>query len=554
MMQPKISASLKEPALAEAYSAIAYIGYPFAQTHPDRLATLGALFGLQPAPVGKCRVLELGCGDGGNLIPMAFTLPDSDFVGIDLASAPVERGKEMIAELRLSNIELRCEDIMRFHGDQQSFDYIIAHGVFSWVPQAVRLQMLELCRKLLAPHGVAYISYNCYPGYHLRNLTREMMIFHTRAMTDPKERVQQGLSLLQWLLRKFPDEVTARNDLYGALLTEQLDLLMGHRHREQIYHDDLAAENTPFYFYQFNALAEQHGLQYLGEADYFEMQDFIYPEPIREVLGQFGDEKVVIKEQYLDFLKCRTFRQTLLCHEDAPVRRRIDPALMTKFYFESQARPVSAQPDLRAGVVEEFHGPRGAKLQTDFPPAKAALLALGDEWPRYLSWDEMRQAASARLGIDGTLEVARELDDETRTLSEILLAACGSDLIRLHAQPPQFVTKVSERPVASPLARAQANHGGVVTNMSHKSVDIEDSLSVRLLQLLDGARDHATLCDEMMNFIARGAAFTRPDGTPINDQQEARSVVTTAIEANLRKLAQMALLVPNGKENICPVP
>jgi len=530
---------------ADSYDQVAYIGYPFAQTHPERLATLATLFGLQPAPASNCRVLELGAGDGGNLIPMAFTLPGSGFVGIDLASEPIARGKAMIAELDLINIELSCADIMAFDGEEGSFDYIIAHGVFSWVPQAVRLRMLELCRKLLTAHGVAYISYNCYPGYHLRTLTREMMLFHTRAMADPKEQVQQGLSLLQWLLRKFPEEETARKDIYGALLTEQLDLLMGHRHPEQIYHDDLAAENTPFYFYQFNALAERHGLQYLGEADYFEMQDFIYPEPIREALGQFGDEKVVIKEQYLDFLKCRMFRQTLLCHKEAPVRRRIDPALMTKFYFESEARPASAQPDLRAGVVEEFHGPRGAKLQTDFPPAKAALLALGDECPRYLSWGELRQAASARLCADGTLQVASELDDEAMTLAEILLAACGSDLVRLHTQPPQFVTKVSERPVASPLARAQANHGGVVTNMSHKSVDIEDSLSVRLLQLLDGARDHAALCDEMVNFIARNAAFTRQDGTPVNDQQESRSVVSAAIEANLRKIARMALLVAN---------
>jgi hypothetical protein len=152
------------------------------------------------------------------------------------------------------------------------------------------------------------------------------------------------------------------------------------------------------------------------------------------------------------------------------------------------------------------------------------------------------------------LEVKGELDDETRTLSEILLAACGSGLVLLHMRPPQFVTKVSERPVASPLARAQANHGGVVTNMSHKSVDIEDPIGVKLLQLLDGARDHAALCDEMVNFIARDAAFTRQDGTPINDQQEARSVVSAAIEDNLRKLAQMTLLVENVKENICRAP
>jgi len=501
------------------------------------------LFGLQPAPASNCSVLELGCGDGGNLIPMAFTLPGSGFVGIDLASEPIARGKSMIGELDLTNIDLQCADIMRFDGQEQSFDYILAHGVFSWVPQTVRLRILELCSKLLAPHGVAYISYNCYPGYHIRNLTREMMRFHTRAMTDPKEQVQQGLSLLQWLLHKFPDEETARADLYGALLTEQLDLLMGHRHREQIYHDDLAAENTSFYFYQFNALAEQHGLQYLGEADYFEMQDFIYPEPIREVLARFGDEKIALKEQYLDFLKCRMFRQTLLCHKDALVQRRVDLALMTRFYFESQAQPVSAQPDLRAELVEEFRGQRGAKLQTDFPLAKAAFLALGDEWPRYLSWDELRQEASARLGIAGAPEVESELDDDARTLAEILLAACGSDLVRLHTQPPRFVTKVSERPVASPLARMQAKRGCVVTNMFHKSVEVEDSLSVQLLQLLDGTRDHAALFDDLIGFIAKKGDFARRDGAPINDGREIQGIVSEALETNLSKIARMGLLV-----------
>src|SRR5262245_65782503 len=122
---------------------------------------------------------------------------------------------------------------MRFDESERSFDYIIAHGVFSWVPHAVRLRMLELCRKLLTAHGVAYISYNCYPGYHLRNLEREMMLFHTREMTDPNEQVKQGLSLLQWLLRKCTDEETASDDLYGAMLTEQLDWLMGQRQRER---------------------------------------------------------------------------------------------------------------------------------------------------------------------------------------------------------------------------------------------------------------------------------------------------------------------------------
>src|SRR5262245_29738770 len=118
---------------ANSYDQIAYTGYPFAQTHPERLATLRMLFELQPAPASNCRVLELGYSDGGNLIPMAFTLPGSVFVGIDLASEPIARGKSMIGELDLTNIDLQCADIMRFDGQEQGFDYILAHGVFSWV-------------------------------------------------------------------------------------------------------------------------------------------------------------------------------------------------------------------------------------------------------------------------------------------------------------------------------------------------------------------------------------------------------------------------------------
>jgi methyltransferase-like protein/trans-aconitate methyltransferase len=537
-----MTAAVKGPSLAEAYDAVAYTGYPFQQTHPDRLATLATLFGLNPARVDRCRVLELGCGDGGNLIPMAFTLPESRFVGIDLAPRPVARGQEMVAELGLSNIDLACEDILKFES-REKFDYIIAHGVYSWAPAEVRDRLMSLCRELLAPHGVAYISYNTYPGYHLRDLTREMMIFHTRAVEEPAERVNQGLALLQWLLHKFPSEEVAQTDLYGALLKEQLELLTGHRHREQIYHDDLADLNTPLYFHQFVAHAEKHGLQYLAEADYFEMQDYIYPAPIREALRQFGDEQIVAKEQYLDFLKCRVFRQTLLCHKDAPIQRKIDPALMTRFYFESQAKPASGQPDLRAGAVEEFRGPRGAKLQTDFPLAKAALLALGEEWPRHLSWWELLQAASAGLNVSVTSKGDDEFDDEARALAEILLAACGSDLVRLHVQPPQFVTVIGERPLACSLTRMQAGRGAVVTNLLHKSVEMEDSLSINLLWLLDGTHDRAALCDEMLAFIERHGDSKHAGGSVADNRREMRGMVASAIEANLRKIARMALLV-----------
>jgi len=519
------------------YDAVTYVGYPFPQTHPDRLATLATLFGLRPAPVTGCRVLELGCGDGGNLIPMAFGLPESSFLGVDLAASAVARGRAIAAEIGLSNIDLRCADIMELGQGYGKFDYIVAHGIYSWVPSEVRERILDLCRELLTPHGVAYISYNTYPGYHLRKVAREMMLFHTQGSSDPLEQVEQGIALIKLLLLKFPSAEAASTDLYGALLKEQLEHLTEYRHPESVYHDDLSEVNTPFYFHQFAAQAEAHGLRYLAEADYFEMQDYIYPPPVSEFLGRFGDDQIVLKEQYLDFLKCRVFRQTLLCHHEAPVDRRVDARRLTNFHLASQARPVSPQPELHAGAVEEFRGPRGAKLQTDHSLAKAALLHLGEAWPRAIGWGELTGVARASIG--GEIAVA---DEDEFILAEIMLAAAKSGLIQLHVYSPQFVTGVSDRPVASRLARMQAGWSRTVTNLLHKNVEVDDDLGLLLLRLLDGTRDRAALCDEMLAFIERNGGFTRADGSVVSDQREMRDMVANAIEANLQKIARMALL------------
>src|SRR4051794_15066241 len=135
------------------YDDVPYPSVPFPQTHPDRLATLATLFGMRTAPVEQCRVLELGCGDGANLIPMALVMPESHFLGLDLAGAPIGRGRETIEALGLRNVELRQEDLRAFatnvDGEQEPFDFIVAHGVYSWVPEDVREALLSIYQRWL---------------------------------------------------------------------------------------------------------------------------------------------------------------------------------------------------------------------------------------------------------------------------------------------------------------------------------------------------------------------------------------------------------------------
>src|SRR5947209_4319947 len=180
-----------------AYDRVSYPGMPFPQTHPDRLSTLATLFGLDPPRVERCRVLELPCGDGGNLIPMAFHLPDSEFLGIDLAHSAIDIGRAASESLGLRNIRLEQMDILEAGPQLGTFDYIIAHGLYSWAPEPVRDKVMAIAAGHLAPQGVAYVSYNALPGCRTRQMVRDMLLFHLRGLVEPAEKVESARAFLR---------------------------------------------------------------------------------------------------------------------------------------------------------------------------------------------------------------------------------------------------------------------------------------------------------------------------------------------------------------------
>ncbi|MCY2962905.1 MAG: class I SAM-dependent methyltransferase, partial [Planctomycetota bacterium] len=162
------------------YDVVLYPGNPYRESHPDHLATVARMFGLESPLVDGCRVLEIGCACGANLIPMAVSVPTARFVGIDLSQRQISEATQTVAALGLANIELRHGSVTEIGPDDGLFDYIICHGVFSWVPQTVREHILAVCSRNLSPGGVAYISYNTYPGWFMRGMVRRMMGFHAK--------------------------------------------------------------------------------------------------------------------------------------------------------------------------------------------------------------------------------------------------------------------------------------------------------------------------------------------------------------------------------------
>ncbi|MCL4402684.1 MAG: class I SAM-dependent methyltransferase, partial [Acidobacteria bacterium] len=381
-----------------AYDSVRYPTYAKPQTHPGRLATMAILFGMEPAPVQRCRVLELGCGTGDNLIPMAFGMPESRFVGVDLAEGPIADGCRRIRELGLANIRLEAMDLMEVGPEFGEFDYIIAHGVFSWVPVPAREKILAICRTNLAPNGVAYVSYNAYPGCYARRTLWELLRYHTGGIADPSGRVEQARALAGLIAREQPETPLG---IECATLLE--------REPGATYHDDLAEINEPFYFLDFVDQARRHGLQYLSEAVYTSMQDGVLPAGIRNTLQPLQADPLR-REQYLDYVKLRRFRQTLLCREELKLDREIKAERVWTLYASSQARPVPL-----ADNVVEFKGEKGATAKTSHPLAKAALSYLGRTWPVRAGFLELLLAARKAAGSK-----AEETED-ARQLSDILL-------------------------------------------------------------------------------------------------------------------------------------
>jgi methyltransferase-like protein/ubiquinone/menaquinone biosynthesis C-methylase UbiE len=514
-----------------AYDKLLYPNYLHTQTHPDRLATISRFFGINSKPVENCRVLELGCGTGGSLLSFAYDLPDSEFIGIDLSEKQIEHGKIAVQALGLKNLTLRQGDIMNFtRAEFGEFDYIVAHGLYAWVPDVVRDKIMKICRETLAPHGVAFISYNAFPGCHLREMSRGMMRYHTRNITSPIDKVQAAVEFLKFMVDVIPDE-----KIHGGILQKELENI-NQRNPENIYHDELADFSHPVYFYEFAEHAKQHDLQFVSEAEYFTGKNANFPKEVLQVINRISED-VIAQEQYLDFITGRRFRQSLLCHKELNISREPDPQVLRQVRIASPLNPVSEKPELSTSKHEVFVGEKQHRVEIDHPLTKAALYYLGKIWARSITFEELVMA-SKKLLQEESHEEGQISERDEQILTEILFQIFCSGILRLHVHEPHYVTGVSEKPMASPLARWEAQTSYSVSTLLCTSVNIQDALGRELLRLADGTRTREQLIAGLTEFI-NSAEFDQPTEIKNNIIRE----LPSAIEANLNKFAQMALLV-----------
>ncbi len=528
----QVTSPISDTPVSTLYDKIPYDSRPYPRAHIDRLATVATLMGMTPPAIDSCRVLEIGCAAGGHLIPMAVNLPGSHFVGIDISTRELADGQRMVADLQLKNIELLHMGIEAVDQSLGKFDYVVCHGVFSWVPADVRRGILEICRQNLSANGVAYVSYNTYPGWHFRDIVRDMMRFHARGQADPLARAREGRRLLELLVKAVP----AGKSAYGAVLKQEADLV-GRVADWYLCHDHMADINEPVYFHQFAEQVAACGLQYLGEAQFGTMLPRGLPAEVIAGLREFSGD-IIAEQQYLDFVRATPFRHSLLCQQGVTLNRRPGPECLERLHIAAHATAQPAGGDVRSADAVTFSGP-GGKLTSNRPLMKAAILHLMDRWPRTVAFPELCAAAGARVD-PAPVRSAQQVKADKELLGGIILKGYfASDLLELHAGPVTFCAKATQRPVASPLARLQANKQAVVTNLRHDAVSLSE-LQQRVLQQLDGEHDRAALLAVLAELTRQGSLVIQQGG---QDAAQAGNALERALDSTLSDLATNALLI-----------
>jgi len=399
------------------YDEVRYSNFPYAQTHPDRLATVGALHGLKTPDPSSARVLEIGCGAGGNIIAMAVSTPGITALGIDLAQTAVDEGLRTIEAVGIPNAQLQQGDISDLrNGALGDFDFIIAHGVYAWIPDPVRDHLLEAIHSHLAPNGLAYVSYNANPGGYMRRALRDMGLMYAGDAQGAVEVADRAQELYRFVW----ENRAGTKDWWGGLLESQLEpLVHGPTHR--LVHDELSEFWAPAWFSDVMRRAAAAGLAYVGDADLATMLPERIPSGVAGDLEAFAGGDRLEREQLIDILRCVFFRMSVLCRDS--LRPEEGPVMETLRELHYAPRPG----DPGVAVPEGLLG--------------SALALLRSRAPDTVSFAELRAATGS----------------EPDELCEALRDGFLGELVMPHRMPLRALDVAAvEKPRASPLARLPA--------------------------------------------------------------------------------------------------
>jgi len=441
------------------YDEYQYRSMPFEESAPGNIAAVAKLFGLAPVAIEKARVLELGCASGGNLIPHAITNPDASFVGIDLSESQITSGQKLLNRLSLENVTLAAMPLEQIDETLGKFDFIIAHGLFSWVPESTQIRIFDVIENHLSETGLAYVSFNTLPGWHLVNYTRDLMNYGARTEKSLADKAKVARQTLKNLLNATDGD----EGIHTGLLRSESAILDS---KEDFYliHDHLADDNRPMLLEKFVRMALEKNIYFVSDADIQTMFTDNFSPAIRKFVEVEPDR--VSRQQMLDFCLNRRFRKAIL--SKTPIlKEEPAPSSLDGLHFRCQL--ANHTPFSKSNLFDQssmkFRTVHGTILQASGKLTKQVIFILASLDGSSLSKETLTQQIKR-------LSIGQDIGEFEEKLERTLLTLIRKGVVKVKSEPDKFNIKIGAEPEASALAREQSTAGEIVTNLRHQNVKL----------------------------------------------------------------------------------
>ncbi len=516
----------RDTATGASYDEAPYESYAYPFTHPAHQALVARLFGVATPDLHTARVLEIGCAGGGNLLPLAHDFPKAEFVGIDLSPVQIAEANTHKKALELKNVKFEAMDIMDFPKSWGKFDYIICHGVFSWVPEFVREKILDVCRQHLSKNGLACISYNVMPGWGPLRSIREMMMIHTKKFDDPAKKVAQAKYLIEFL-----DKYMAPGSTMHKAIHDINEKFKENVNDSYILHEYLESNNNPFFFNEFAEMIGRHDLQYIGDSTLSLMYTGNFPPDADKILKQVADN--ITKEQYIDFLSNRQFRYSVIAGKEAQIKGAgLD--VLDDMYFSCDL----VLEEEKAGQPLKFRRPN-SDFSIDVGDPIVAILLKEMTENRHTAYNLKEMVAL----VTGKTNAFTPEQVEKFLRSHLILYSFKS-IFRPGLLPSTHTQTISKKPKAYPIAMYQAGlpRCTALTTASY-SVAKLSALEMAFLRHLDGHKTYDQIVKKVLESIGSGAISISQNNVPVTDPKKQQVLLEENISNILKKIAKFGLLV-----------
>ena len=501
------------------YDRTPYESLPYPRQQPARMAAAALWAGVEAPDVATARVLEIGCASGGHLIPLAAAWPGARFLGVDISPVQIAAGRDRIARAGLANIALDARSLHEIGPKDGAFDYIICHGLLSWVAEPLRETLLRVVAERLAPNGVAMVSFNVLPGWRLLQVARDSLMLHARLGAE--RRALDGRGLVEVLSAQSNSRYS-----YGRIWRDEVQRVFrgGEAYVAHEFYEDV---NEPLAFLDFSEALDRRGLAYLSECNVAaNFARAMAPAAADTIAALAGDDDRA-REQYIDIFSGRVFRESLIVRRD-----RAD-----------------AIQDGQRVALDRFHFVAAAGLAASPPAERGAPWRIGDGDDSVTVADEAAAGAIRRLiarlprsaSLEDLAPVAATEPDMRKRVAAGLVELVMSGLCAVSSAPVVCATRLQERPRAWLLAASDALVGAGTASLRHAPVALEP-LQRLYLPLLDGTRTRADLIAYALGLVDSGElTISGPDG-PVADRASLVKGLGQATDACLADLLRLALL------------